>query len=158
MGGYHLVYAAYQMGIKQEMKAYLKKHKDISYGSYFQFKLDKQRVQDASFEWQEENEEFRYHGEYYDIVSMQRNSDSIQICALKDGRENDLEKKIMAIPSQPDRGQSASISFVKHFPAFYFSRTSLVFSLHNTHSVYPITTNMGMQTGSLDIHTPPPKA
>jgi len=157
IGGYHLVYAVYQLGIKQEMKAYLKSHKDINYGSYFQFRLDKQKVQDASFEWEEENEEFRYRGDYYDIVSIQSNADSIQICALKDGRENDLEKKLTAIHSQPDQSQTASISFIKHFPAFYFSRNSLVFSPHNTHSGYPITATIGRVTDKADILTPPPR-
>lgn len=94
IGGYHLLYHIYKQGVKKEMKSYLAAHKDTRYGSYFSFFLSGNRISDPSFQWEDNQNEFRLHGELYDVVSSKKDGDSIRICAIKDTKENNLEKKV----------------------------------------------------------------
>jgi len=72
-GGYQLIYCLYQQEMKTEMKAFLKQNKSSQFGTRFEFNLQVKQVVDEQFSWEEEGSEFRYRGEMYDVVSLEKN-------------------------------------------------------------------------------------
>ncbi len=158
MGGYHLVYAIYQAGIKQEMRSYLSKHTDTRIGSYLHFALNKGKVLDNRFEWEETNEEFRYNNDLYDVVSVQYTVDSIRICALKDDRENQLAQRLIEVnQNKQNNSSSSTVSVLKFFSLFtvdikddsgFPEKKTIVF-----HSV----TESNFITCTFEVNTPPPR-
>lgn len=118
MGGYHLVHYLYQHGLKQEMRSYLQTHADTRYGTYLSFPLTNNEVADADFEWEEENGEFRYKNEWYDVVTVERTGGELRLYAFKDVRENDLEKQVNEIRHAQHSSRSHMIPKFKFFSAF----------------------------------------
>lgn len=108
IGGYHLVYSLHRSGIKKEIKAYLATHKNSKYGEHLVFSVSDQKINDPAFAWEEAKKEFRYLGELYDVVTMQASADSIHIFAIKDTRENDLEKQLAEIDQNAKEHSSKS--------------------------------------------------
>jgi hypothetical protein len=158
IGGYHLVYAVYQYGIKNEMKAYLSTHTDLRYGVYLDFLVNAEGIEDPAFEWEEENEEFKYKGDWYDVVSVKNSTDSIHICAIKDDRENELEKGLSAIHGETHSSSGAApVSFFKFFPAFYFSNTHPTFFSQQDAVIYHLYREEVLLPVSQEVNTPPPR-
>ena len=158
MGGYHLVYALYQAGVKNEMRHYLQNHTDDRYGTYFSFRLSQAKVNDPYFQWEEENQEFRYQGEFYDIVTIHRNGDSLHICALKDGRENELEKQLQDIykSNTNNKPQSAALA-IKFFSVFCYSAGTPTFLLTSKAVNHTNRPDEKLLSEQSDNHTPPPR-
>ena len=158
IGGYHLVYIFYQYNLKQEMRVYLQTHNDTRYGTYLNFPVVKNEVSDPAFEWEETDAEFSYQGALYDVVSVQRTKDSIRICALKDDRENDLEKQIAGIRhSKQDRDTDPVLSLLKFFSAFEQTHNGIVFLSHNIAVTYRESANPVYVSCNTEIHSPPPR-
>jgi hypothetical protein len=158
MGGYHLVYFFYQYGLKQEMRSYLRSHADTRYGSYLSFRVTSDKVTDPEFEWEEENEEFRYKGEWYDVVTVNHTDSTLRVCALKDERENDLEKQVTEIRhSQNDQSPGTRVN-PKFFPAFcYNDPDCFVFTAPGQLTVMPVY-NKDFVTANREVTTPPPRS
>ncbi len=158
IGGYHLVYVFYQYNLKQEMRAYLQTHKDTRFGTYLDLALVNNEVTDPSFEWEETNQEFRYKGEMYDVVSVQKLQTSIHICALKDDRENDLEKQISSIRhTNNENGSNPVLSLMKFFSAFDITESAIVFSPIKKGLRYFSWPCHDLISVGTDIHSPPPR-
>ncbi len=118
MGGYHLIYGVYRAGIKQDMRAYLKDHKDLRLGDYLGFRQQNHAVQSDEFSWEETNREFSYRGKMYDVVNIRYTTDSIYICALRDNREDDLSDVLVTLRKNSQDHHSAAISMIKIFSVF----------------------------------------
>ncbi|MCW3087712.1 MAG: hypothetical protein JWQ78_1098 [Sediminibacterium sp.] len=158
VGGYHLVYAVYQCGLKREMKAYLKTHTNPRYGTYLHFALADEEIRDPSFSWEEENEEFTFRGEWYDVVTVDRSGDSIRICALRDERENDLDKQVREIHQAAHQGNPAqSTSYLKFFSAFYISDPALPVFAANAELSYVPAKEKYFQSCGPEVNLPPPR-
>jgi hypothetical protein len=116
-------------------------------------------VNDPAFEWEETNEEFSYHGELYDVVSIKKTKDSIRICALKDDRENDLEKQIAGIRhSKQDKDANPVLSLMKFFSVFEQTTNGIVFLSHNMPVLYCVSANPVYVSCNTEIHSPPPRS
>lgn len=140
------------------MRAYLKTHNDSRLGTYLGFRLVQNKINDPSFEWTETNTEFSYQGEMYDVVSIKTTRDSICICALKDNRENELDKQMAAIRhSRNDTGSHPVISLMKFFSAFTFSDTGIVFPSYTAAVCYAVNPFMSILSGNSEILSPPPR-
>ncbi len=120
IGGYHFIYHIYKQGVKKEMKSYLAANKDSRYGSYFSFLLSGNRISDPSFQWEDNQKEFRFHGELYDVVSHKTDGDSIRICAIKDTKENNLEKKVAELHRNKGTKDSNKALYNLTFFSLYF--------------------------------------
>jgi len=116
MGGYHFVYALYRQDMKHEMKAWLSDHKNAALGDRFCFTVFNDAVSDPSFSWEEEGEEFSYHGEMYDVVSLHYENDKLIINALKDGKETQIDQQLSALNHK--RNEDKSRILLKLFPVF----------------------------------------
>lgn len=158
IGGYHLVYALYQSSIKQEMRAYLATHTDTRYGSYFNFKMEKNRIDDPLFNWEENNKEFRYKGEWYDVIAIQKSGDSIRISSIKDDRENRLEKQLAEIhQNKHNCSSTTSISFIKFFSLFYIPGNMQKYITHSGVITYFLTDDRNCLSINCQVSTPPPR-
>lgn len=141
------------------MRAYLKTHDDTRYGTYLNFPVVKNVINDPAFEWEETNQEFSYRGELYDVVSVIRTKDSIRIYALKDKRENDLEKQVAGIRhSKQDRDANPLVSLMKFFSAFEQTHTAIIFLSHNSAVTYRAAMNQAYVSCNTEIHSPPPRS
>ena len=121
MGGYHLVAAIYRSGLKSEMRAYLQTHKDERFGTYLNFSEKEHQISDPNFEWEEVDEEFTYQGEMYDVVSINHQNGQILICALKDDKENHLERQVAEIRHTGNESKGIPFPTVfKFFSSFCF--------------------------------------
>ena len=79
---------------------------------------------DPDFSWEEENEEFRYQKDLYDIVSIEKKEGLIEIVCLKDNDENQLESQLNEIHKSNKTNTSKSIqSNSKIFSVFYFKNS-----------------------------------
>lgn len=140
------------------MRAYLQTHDDTRYGTYLNFPVVKNEVADPAFAWEETDAEFSYQGELYDVISLKRTKDSIRICALKDNRENDLEKQIAGIRhSKQDRDTDPVLSLLKFFSAFEQTPTGIVFLSHSVKVAYYTGANPVYISCHTEIHSPPPR-
>ena len=158
IGGYHLVYTFYQYNLKQEMRAYLQTHDDARYGTYLSFPVVKNKIADPAFEWEETNKEFSYHGELYDVVAIKRTQDSIRICAMKDDRENDLEKQMAGIRhSKQERDSNPVLSLMKFFSVFEQAGDEIVFLSRKIPVSYCVSPNRDYTSCHTEIHSPPPR-
>ncbi len=160
IGGYYLVYNVYRAGIKQEMMAYLVSHDDSSIGSYFNFKLSGSDVLDPDFQWEDDQNEFRYKGELYDVVAKSTSNGSIQLNALKDARENNLEKELSKLHRQTnDESSSGSATLLKLF-SFYCLPVKEVNEITNLVSLttYGDFANPEYPAVSSQVIYPPPQA
>ena len=128
MGGYHLVYSLHKQELKNEMRAWLSAHAGAEVGDRFHFQLDKQNISNPSFTWEEQDQEFSYHGELYDVVTITYEKNSVTITALKDGRENELESQLAKL-NRSTQGKNQQKALVKFFPVY----------IHDTNSSIAIT-------------------
>jgi hypothetical protein len=122
MGGYHLIFSLYQQGLKTEMKAFLKENKQSKFGTRLEFALDGDQIKDASFSWEDENEEFRYHQDLYDVLNIEKQDGKIILICIKDNDENQLESQLKEIHKINNTGNSKSLqNNFKFFSSFYFN-------------------------------------
>ena len=159
MGGYHLVYSLYKTAIRQEMNSYLSVHPDSEYGSNFIFLAQDGNIKDPSFVWKENGKEFTYQGDWYDVVSLKKKGDSLQICCIKDGKENNLEKQFSRIHQTTNSGTTGKmVSMIKIFSLFYFpdnnKETAIAFQRQIT---YLKTINESLLNADSRVISPPPR-
>ncbi|MES2004152.1 MAG: hypothetical protein V4450_06490 [Bacteroidota bacterium] len=117
IGGYHLIYALYKQSVKTETRIWLSDHTDALLGEQFSFTQNGNAINDPYFEWEEVNTEFRYHGELYDVVRIHYNKGQVDISALKDGKENELNKQLSALDIHKQDKQK-TFSVLKFFSVF----------------------------------------
>ncbi len=140
------------------MRAYLQTHDDTRYGTYLSFPVVKNKIADPAFEWEETNKEFSYHGELYDVVAIKRTQDSIRICAMKDDRENDLEKQMAGIRhSKQERDSNPVLSLMKFFSVFEQAGDEIVFLSCKIPVSYCVGPNRDYTSCHTEIHSPPPR-
>jgi hypothetical protein len=158
IGGYHLIYCLYQQGLKTEMKAFLKENKSSQFGIKLEFAVVNNKIKDENFSWEDENEEFRYHEELYDVVKIEKREDKIVLVCLKDNDENQLENQIKEIHKINKTGSSKTSQFnLKFFSLFYLEKQSKIFVLGNEKKEIIPTYSSHLQTSFFDIKLPPPR-
>lgn len=157
IGGYHLVYSVYQYGLQKEMRTYLQHNPDPRYGTYLSFQLSNNVITDPSVEWEKENEELRYKGELYDIVTVHRDADSIRIFALKDDRENKLEKQLAEIHHTHPTSSSSTLTVLKFFSVFHLPDEENMGLQELSRVQYASIMNISFYPAYHEVHTPPPR-
>jgi hypothetical protein len=157
MGGFHLVFAVHQQQLKREMRTYLQAHNDERYGSHFVFQLHNNKVNDPAFEWEEENQEFRYKSELYDVVSVTIQGNELKVTALKDSNENQLEQQVNQLNKDRNNKTTAPASALKFFSVCCDIPTE-EYSLHKTSSTtFYHFYRANACDKSREILTPPPR-
>jgi hypothetical protein len=83
--GYHLIFNHQLSAVKSEMKAFLKSQKD--YKDVVQLSLNEKESKQVY--WENENE-FRYNGEMYDVIEKKIKGNQIVIRCIPDKKETAL--------------------------------------------------------------------
>ncbi len=158
IGGYHLIYSLYQQGLKTEMKAYLKENKSSKFGTKLEFALDGDQIKDQSFSWEEENEEFRYHQELYDVVNIEKQDGKIILICLKDNDENQLENQIKEIHKTNKSGNNKTLqNSVKFFSVFYQEKHAEIYISEIEMKEKGVSHSSNLVSSFFEIQLPPPR-
>lgn len=99
------------------MRQWLSTHKRSELGNRFSFVQNGDHIADPAFKWEETNSEFRYQGELYDVIEISYDKGRVNIIALKDGKENELDKQLSALDAHR-QGKQKSGSVFKFFSVF----------------------------------------
>ena len=92
-GGYQLIGTCFQLSLHSEMKAYLKQNLNNKYNTVFTFQSQNQIITDPGLVWEEENEEFLFKGNLYDVVSIEYNDSCATLYCIDDRAESNLLSK-----------------------------------------------------------------
>lgn len=149
-------YMVYQQ--KQSMKAFIKANPNNSLAVHIKFSKTDLSNGQVNFEWVEDNKEFRFNGEMYDVVSNSTFNDSIQILAIKDKGENDLLQQYCSVMHhQSNKKASVSFLFKLLSSVFVFSNNDVsVVSFLNTEKPF-INLETKLSKVYTSIVTPPPQ-
>jgi len=158
IGGYQLFYCLYQQSLKTEMKAYLKENKTSKFGTRLEFEIEGNQIKDKSFSWEEENEEFRYHNELYDVVNIENQECKLILICIKDNDENQLENQLKEIHKINKTGSSkSSQNNFKSFSVFYLQKQPRLFISGKGKKENPPDFSSNLSTSFFDILLPPPR-
>jgi len=83
--GYHLVFHVQIAAVKSEMKAFLRNQEDNK--DLIQIRFDKKELK--QLHWEDEHE-FRYQGEMYDVIEMKFQRQTVLIRCIADEKETAL--------------------------------------------------------------------
>jgi len=100
--GYHLVFHVQLATVKSEMKAFLRNQKD--HKELTQLILSK--TESHHLHWEDENE-FRYRGEMYDVIEMKSTGDTVIFHCIADEKETTLFNQY-----QKNNKRNGSSSFI----------------------------------------------
>jgi hypothetical protein len=158
IGGYHLIYSLYQQGLKTEMKAFLKENKASKFGTRLELTIIGNQIKDANFSWEEVNVEFRYQGDLYDVVNIEKHNSKIVLICIKDNDENQLENQLKEIHKINKTGSSKSLqNNFKFFSVFYLEKQiRLYLSKKAKKEVIPYFAS-GLLATFFEIQLPPPR-
>ena len=120
--GYYVLYQVRLAEIKEGMrKEFLRTRRD----EFTRFVFSSKETR--HIEWEEENE-FRYKGEMYDVVEMEKKGDQVIIVCIADKKEKALKEEFAKTHQSPERSPCNSISkllkapfLVSLFPRQQFS-------------------------------------
>jgi len=90
MGGYQLIMFGCQLGIKADMKAWLRQNRESEYNTVFSFAAPEGAITDPSLTWEEDGEEFFYKGSMYDVVLIEYMNGKATVYCISDREENKL--------------------------------------------------------------------
>ncbi|MEN9686392.1 MAG: hypothetical protein RLZZ28_2178 [Bacteroidota bacterium] len=160
-GGYQLITTCYRIGLRAEMKNYLRNNPHSRLATVFFFHTEKNQIRENGFEWEEEGDEFSYKNVLYDVVSVEyRNGQAIIHC-INDANETRLVQfaeslerkkqdpandtrlafqKLMQINLELLPEQTTVNFFVqknKYFPVFESSPTQIVLDIIPPPPQYP---------------------
>ncbi len=107
MSGYNFLYLFRKQELKQAMKEYLLNHPDPGNVTEFRFSLNDKRSL-TQLEW-ENNHEFWYKNDMYDLVDKKTENDQLIIRCISDKSESNLVKLQEKI-SKENQGDASSKS------------------------------------------------
>lgn len=157
MGGYQIMIAVYQTVRKHEIQAYLKSNNGTQFSTRLSFSLENGKITNPEFEWEDANEEFTYHGELYDIITLQYNKDSVQIFAMKDIRENNLIEKYVEINKSNHNKSSSLLSVLKLFSVFTCFAKEPLAIISQPKKRYSVLGQTDFLSFTYKVDTPPPR-
>jgi hypothetical protein len=140
------------------MKAFLKENKLSKFGTKLEFALDGNHIKDDNFSWEEENEEFRYHDELYDVVNIEKQEGKVILICIKDNDENQLENQLKEIHKINKTGSSKNPqNNFKSFSVFYLQKQPRLFISGKGKKEKAPDFSSNLLTSFFDIQLPPPR-
>lgn len=152
-----MMFAVYQSVMKHDIQAHLKTNRDTRFSTTLSFRLEKGKIANPEFEWEEANEEFTYRGELYDIITLQYSTDSVQIWALKDIRENKLIDRYVEINKSKHNKSSTILYVLKFFSVFTIDAKEPLFMTLQLKNRYYDICQSGFLSLAYKVNTPPPR-
>ena len=158
-GGLWLLMYSRQMALKREMKSRLRFNPNQFDQVVFEFELVKGEPVASSFEWEEEEDEFRYNGSIYDVIDKKITGNILQLRCIDDKKEADIIKK-MGDLKKSEQGSNKSglipiqqlLSLLLFYQHNGYEPANLISSLYHIDH-YSDSFNMII----IDIVAPPPR-
>ncbi|HET6995231.1 MAG TPA: hypothetical protein VFI06_09640 [Chitinophagaceae bacterium] len=89
------------------MKAKLRGNPELFAQTKFEFELVQGNVVAPGFEWEEENEEFRYNGSMYDVIHAEVAGNILHVRCVDDAKETDILKQIEYLQEKTHRNKKS---------------------------------------------------
>ena len=152
--GYHIIYQLQIAEAKTEMKQHI--HSALYHQVYTDLLFNQQQMQNIA--WIEE-EEFKWNGEMYDVISKEVSGDSIWIRCVPDNKETLLINQYLKSGRSNDSGNQPSHCLIKLINS-YFMVTSLEVPPSIQHRIFKVFKpySFYILANFLPVSTPPPRA
>ncbi|NVN93848.1 MAG: hypothetical protein HXX18_01055 [Bacteroidetes bacterium] len=151
LGGYYIWYSVLQYAshreIKQEIRRGLK-DKDLVL-------IEISDNNKSSVNWKENDKEFAFNGEMYDVVSIKKLKNKVQYYCINDHRE---EKLIAEFKKNHNSEKQTDKKIRTEFNVQFFAQLFVIENYkYATKIRYPNLIFL-YKSNNLDIHSPPPKS
>lgn len=130
MSGLASVHYWMRFRMRSEIKAAILSGKTTPIPNLFSFSQQNGVVNVPGFHWEERNDEFVFHGKWYDVLTVEYKHDSIFILAIEDGNDQQLAAAWKQL-NQHDSSSGSQKSTVAKFFNIYFS-DALVYTLYHS--------------------------
>jgi len=143
-----------QIELKHEMKSYLASHPDHQSITIFEF----HKSQFSKLEW-EDNTEFKFKGEMYDLISQEIQKDKVIIHCIADKKETELLKSFADLMKHQNRSTSSKNSVLLQLINIVYEPVSndLEYSSPADLPTKYTTHNSTLVENIREILTPPPR-
>jgi hypothetical protein len=154
--GYHFIFQIQQHNIKEDMEEYLSKSENILNANELRLPLD----EISKLKWQDEKE-FAYNGELYDVIQQKKVNGELIIQCIKDKKEthlvNDYTKISKETQSDPSSKNKSTV-LLKLITGIFIKTEQPVVSLpFYINKKYPTTLCDAISSGTKEILIPPPQ-
>ena len=105
MGGYWLIGRYQHYELKKEMQERINTSASLKEKERFTFTLKNGQPSEASFSWEDEDE-FYYNGEMYDVVEKKMANGSLYITCINDSKENILVNQLAEIAKKQNNNSN----------------------------------------------------
>ena len=122
-----------QMALKREMKARLRANPDQPGQAFLEFELNNGEPIAASFEWEEDGDEFRYNGSIYDVIEKKIVGNRMYLRCIDDKDEATAMKIVEELHKKDHRRDQPYSSPV------YQLLSLLLFDQHNCNQPFAMT-------------------
>ena len=152
--GAYFVFKFQQTELKLEMKHYLSLHPENPSITTFEFTLSKA----DQLQWEDENE-FKYKGEMYDVITRKVVGDKLVIQCIADKKETKLLKSFEEIMKHQSRGSKNRTMALHQLLHNLFEPVSTTFQLSpfTNETVSYLNYTSSLSDNITEIITPPPK-
>lgn len=152
--GYHIVFQFQIAEAKTEMQQHI--HSALYSKVYSDLVFDQKHIADIS--WIEEDE-FRWNGEMYDVISKESLGDSLLIRCIPDNKETLLVCQYLRSGKDNESGQQPSTYLIRLMNSYFLS-TTLEVPAAIQHRIYKIYKpySFYILANFLPVSTPPPRA
>jgi hypothetical protein len=152
--GYHIIFQLQIAEAKTEMKQQI--HSALYSEVYADLVFGQQQMQNIT--WLEENE-FKWNGEMYDVISKEFSGDSVLIRCMPDNKETLLVNQYLKSGKGDDTGHQPSNCLIRLISS-YFLITSLEVPSSIQHRIYKIYKpySFYILANFVPVSTPPPRA
>ena len=158
-GGLLLLMYSKQMALKREMKARLKADSNQPGQTFLELELKNGEPIAASFEWEEEGDEFRYNGSIYDVIEKKIIGNKLYVRCVDDKHEAAVMKVAEELHKREHRGDQP------YSAPLYQLLSLLLFDQHNCSQPVAITYliqhidqyHASFSPIVIDILSPPPR-
>jgi hypothetical protein len=159
VAGFYFVFLVRRQSIKQEVKAFLRSHRQREEQHVFRISITGNEPGDPVIQW-EEADEFSFNDTMFDVIDMKQVAGFWEILAISDEKETDLikdfEKNLSANTTHKNPGKTGGL--IKLITAPFITNSIIAVPLTDVQlSVYDDSFSLYLPTVIFEIPTPPPQ-
>ena len=155
--GYHLYFGVRRWEARFTMRNNLRRHLDNAWIQEFVF-VGNTTAAGSQPEWEEDNE-FRLHGDMYDVISKEQCGDTLRVSCIRDDRETELIDEYLAFAknnySGKEKQKAAALKLLNHLFTCQATIAGQFLTALQPHS-QPIYNNLLLYSPH-EVLTPPPR-
>lgn len=160
LAGYYVVFKGWQKGIRSQIKEQIRhdsKLSDIEVLTFSKADLKQKRI---ALEWEKEDE-FRFNGNMYDVVSRNESSDSITFTCINDRKEKKLIDQFQAFVNQQHNNvpskHSNPFKILENLVKDYCTQQAILQNCKEGIIIYKPELNVYLPNTYIEVLSPPPR-